>query len=114
MSGEWAEQAKCKGVDTELFFAPPEEGGIAKEVSAAARAFCRGEDDSGKECPVRRECLEYAIEANEKFGVWGGLDEGERRRVRRDRRAAERAREAARAAVVVRRRVVIRREVRWK
>lgn len=112
---EWTEQAKCRGIDTEFFFAPPDGGPMAKEVAAAARAFCRGEDDSGVECPVRSECLEYSLEANEKFGVWGGMDEGERRRARRDRRAAEREREAARAAVVVvRRRVVIRREVQWK
>lgn len=119
-NGAWTSEAKCRGEDTEVFFAPPGEGEVAREVIAAAKKFCNGGD--GHPCPVREQCLEYALESNEKFGVWGGMDEVERRRIRRDRRAREReeaARQSAEEArrerrVVVRRRVIIRREVRWK
>jgi WhiB family transcriptional regulator, redox-sensing transcriptional regulator len=68
----WQEQANCLGVDPDLFF--PERGASTKE----AKAVCRG-------CEVRAECLEYALSHGEKFGIWGGLSERERRRVRRQR-----------------------------
>ena len=42
------------------------------------------------ECEVRDQCLDYAIEMGEKFGIWGGLSERERRRVRRERAVRER------------------------
>ena len=76
----WQEQANCLGVDPDLFF--PERGASTKE----AKAVCRG-------CEVRAECLEYALCHGEKFGIWGGLSERERRRVRRQR-ALERQRRA--------------------
>ena len=76
----WQEQANCLGVDPDLFF--PERGASTKE----AKAVCRG-------CEVRAECLEYALTHGEKFGIWGGLSERERRRVRRQR-ALERQRRA--------------------
>jgi WhiB family transcriptional regulator, redox-sensing transcriptional regulator len=76
----WQEQANCLGVDPDLFF--PERGASTKE----AKAVCRG-------CEVRAECLEYALSHGEKFGIWGGLSERERRRVRRQR-ALERQRRA--------------------
>ena len=44
----------------------------------AAKAICR-------ECQVRGDCLEFALRSGEKFGIWGGLSERERRRVRRER-----------------------------
>jgi WhiB family redox-sensing transcriptional regulator len=59
-------------VDPDLFF--PERGASTRE----AKAVCRG-------CEVRDECLEYALDQGEKFGIWGGLSERERRRVRRQR-----------------------------
>ena len=68
----WQSDAKCLGVDPDLFF--PERGASTKE----AKAVCR-------ECPVRGDCLESALENNEKFGIWGGLSERERRRIRRAR-----------------------------
>jgi WhiB family transcriptional regulator, redox-sensing transcriptional regulator len=68
----WQEQANCLGVDPDLFF--PERGASTRE----AKAVCRG-------CEVRGECLEYALAHGEKFGIWGGLSERERRRVRRQR-----------------------------
>jgi WhiB family redox-sensing transcriptional regulator len=60
------------GVDPELFF--PERGSSTRE----AKEVCRG-------CVVRSECLEFAIANSEKFGIWGGMSERERRRVRRAR-----------------------------
>jgi WhiB family transcriptional regulator, redox-sensing transcriptional regulator len=73
----WQERANCLGVDPDLFF--PERGASTRE----AKAVCRG-------CEVRIECLEYAIRHGEKFGIWGGLSERERRRVRRERALARR------------------------
>ncbi len=77
----WQERANCLGVDPDLFF--PERGASTRE----AKAVCKG-------CEVRGECLEYALAHGEKFGIWGGLSERERRRVRRQR-ALERRRLAA-------------------
>ena len=68
----WQTRANCMGVDPELFF--PERGASTRE----AKEVCRG-------CVVREDCLEYAIANGEKFGIWGGMSERERRRVRRAR-----------------------------
>jgi WhiB family transcriptional regulator, redox-sensing transcriptional regulator len=68
----------CLGVDEELFF--PERGASTR----AAKEVCRG-------CVVREDCLDYALDNNEKFGIWGGLSERERRRIRRQRNIARRA-----------------------
>ena len=68
----WQEEANCLGVDPDLFF--PERGASTRE----AKAVCRS-------CEVRSDCLEYALAHGEKFGIWGGLSERERRRVRRAR-----------------------------
>jgi WhiB family redox-sensing transcriptional regulator len=68
----WQEEANCLGVDPDLFF--PERGASTRE----AKSVCRS-------CEVRVECLEYALSHAEKFGIWGGLSERERRRVRRQR-----------------------------
>lgn len=74
----WQTRANCLGVDPDLFF--PERGASTKE----AKAVCRG-------CEVRLDCLEYALQNGEKFGIWGGLSERERRRIRRQRALARRA-----------------------
>jgi WhiB family redox-sensing transcriptional regulator len=71
-AGRWQERANCLGVDPDLFF--PERGASTRE----AKGVCKG-------CEVRLECLEYALAQGEKFGIWGGLSERERRRVRRQR-----------------------------
>lgn len=70
---EWIEQAICRGVDPELFF--PARGSPTKE----AKALCKG-------CVVREECLDYALAHNERWGIWGGTTEKERRRLRRSLR----------------------------
>jgi WhiB family transcriptional regulator, redox-sensing transcriptional regulator len=80
----WQRQANCMGVDPDLFF--PERGASTRE----AKEVCRG-------CVVREDCLEYALSNSEKFGIWGGLSERERRKIRR-RRALERRAGAAAAA----------------
>ena len=80
----WQSKANCMGVDPELFF--PERGASTRE----AKEVCRG-------CVVREDCLEYALANGEKFGIWGGLSERERRKVRRARALARRANEAATA-----------------
>jgi WhiB family redox-sensing transcriptional regulator len=73
----WHDQANCLGVDPDLFF--PERGASTRE----AKEVCRG-------CVVREECLEYALSNGEKFGIWGGMSERERRRLRRARALARR------------------------
>ena len=74
----WQERANCLGVDPDLFF--PERGASTKE----AKGVCHG-------CEVQPDCLEYALRHGEKFGIWGGLSERERRRLRRQRALARRA-----------------------
>ncbi len=81
----WQRQANCMGVDPDLFF--PERGASTRE----AKEVCRG-------CVVREDCLEYALTNSEKFGIWGGLSERERRRIRRARSVAGRSRGAASAS----------------
>lgn len=71
----WRAVARCRGVDPEVFHPAPEEDGDE------AKAIC-------SLCAVREPCLEYAIATREKFGVWGGRNERERRReIRRRRRS---------------------------
>lgn len=66
----WMGAAECRDLDPELFY--PTQGGDA----ASAKAVCA-------QCCVRLECLAYAIDNNERFGIWGGRSERERRRMRR-------------------------------
>jgi WhiB family redox-sensing transcriptional regulator len=66
----WQDRALCAQTDPEAFF--PETGGSTRE----AKKVCRG-------CEVRAECLEYALEHDERFGIWGGMSERERRRLKR-------------------------------
>ncbi len=67
---DWQERALCAQTDPEAFF--PEKGGSTRE----AKRICSG-------CEVRAECLDYALAHDERFGIWGGLSERERRRLRR-------------------------------
>jgi WhiB family redox-sensing transcriptional regulator len=66
----WQEEALCAQTDPEAFF--PEKGGSTRE----AKRICVG-------CDVKAECLEYALASDERFGIWGGLSERERRRLKR-------------------------------
>ena len=74
----WQARSNCMGVDPDLFF--PERGASTRE----AKEVCRG-------CVVREDCLEYALDNGEKFGIWGGMSERERRRLRRARAIERRA-----------------------
>ena len=67
----WIERAACRGMDTELFY--PGRG----DDTSQAKATCQ-------RCPVADECLDYALRLGEKWGVWGGRSERERRSLRRD------------------------------
>ncbi|MPQ99106.1 WhiB family transcriptional regulator [Modestobacter sp. I12A-02628] len=69
-TSSWHEKALCAETDPEAFF--PEKGGSTRE----AKKICTG-------CEVRAECLEFAIANDERFGIWGGLSERERRALRR-------------------------------
>jgi WhiB family transcriptional regulator, redox-sensing transcriptional regulator len=66
----WRDLALCAETDPELFFV--EKGGTARP----AKRICG-------QCEVRAECLEFALEHNEGFGIWGGLTERERGMVKR-------------------------------
>jgi WhiB family transcriptional regulator, redox-sensing transcriptional regulator len=74
---DWRKRARCKGLDPEMFFAGKDE----RAETEAAKAICAG-------CPVQGACLEYALANGIEEGVWGGLGERSRRRIRRQRRLA--------------------------
>lgn len=67
---EWKDRALCAQTDPEAFF--PEKGGSTRD----AKRVCSG-------CEVRAECLSFALSNDERFGIWGGLSERERRRLKR-------------------------------
>jgi WhiB family redox-sensing transcriptional regulator len=73
---DWQTQAACRGADANLFFAPPhqesKEERIARE--AQAKAVCA-------RCPVREQCLSFALVTREPHGIWGGFNESERRQL---------------------------------
>jgi len=66
----WAKQAKCLQAEPDTFF--PEKGGSTRE----AKRICAL-------CDVRAQCLDYALDNDERFGIWGGLSERERRKLKR-------------------------------
>ena len=66
----WQSDALCAQTDPEAFF--PEKGGSTRD----AKKICAS-------CEVRSQCLEYALQNDERFGIWGGLSERERRKLRR-------------------------------
>ncbi len=81
----WQYRASCRGEEAEMFFAPnyferKEEKDLRE---ARAKAICAA-------CPVRVECLEYALANREPHGIWGGLNESERKALIRERERTER------------------------
>jgi WhiB family redox-sensing transcriptional regulator len=72
----WQLKAACRGPQAEVFFPPPgiehKEDRIDREREA--RAICRT-------CSVRRPCLDYALRIREPHGIWGGLNETERKQL---------------------------------
>lgn len=75
--GGWQEDAACRTADVELFFS------VEEEDQRKAVEYCQV-------CPVQQQCLEYAIENREMYGVWGGMTESERRAIIRDVRRRDR------------------------
>jgi WhiB family transcriptional regulator, redox-sensing transcriptional regulator len=78
----WRTRSACLDEDPELFF-PVGTTGPALEQTERAKAVCHG-------CAVINECLEWALESNQDAGVWGGLNEDERRTLRRQRQRRRR------------------------
>ncbi|ONI61632.1 WhiB family transcriptional regulator [Okibacterium fritillariae] len=66
----WQTDSLCAQTDPEAFF--PEKGGSTRD----AKRICSS-------CEVRSQCLEYALENDERFGIWGGLSERERRKLKK-------------------------------
>ena len=65
---EWQDEALCAQTDPEAFY--PEKGGSTVQAKRVCLA-----------CPVRSQCLSYALKHDERFGIWGGLSERERRKL---------------------------------
>lgn len=75
----WQDNAACRGLDLMLFFGPDGERQAEREYREyVAKEVCAG-------CPVRRDCLDYAVERPEAYGTWGNLGEEERKAERRKR-----------------------------
>ena len=72
---DWRDEAACAGQPDDLFFPRGDDDHVASRV-AKAKEICAV-------CPVSDACLQYALETNQRPGIWGGLTEEERRRVRR-------------------------------
>lgn len=83
----WRDDAACRNTDPDLFF-PVGSAGEAAEEARAAIAMCR-------RCPVRENCLEFAMVTNQRDGIWGAASEEDRRRMRSAWVAARRLRESA-------------------
>ena len=76
----WQDIAACKGMDPTIFFGPEHAESVKekRDREDSAKAVCHT-------CPVREECLEYALDAREGYGIWGGLTELERKALLRRR-----------------------------
>ena len=79
-SEHWQNFAACRGLDPEVFF---------DKSTTYAKSVC-------VPCSVRSECLEDALRMNSSFGVWGGLTEGERRKILKQREGAATRQKVAR------------------
>jgi WhiB family transcriptional regulator, redox-sensing transcriptional regulator len=79
----WRSEALCRDTDPELFF-PIGTTGAALVQIEHARAVCR-------QCPVQTDCLDFALRTNQDSGIWGGTSEEERRILRRDYVARQKA-----------------------
>jgi WhiB family redox-sensing transcriptional regulator len=84
----WAARGACRHSDPELFFPVAARGPALRQLARAKKVCAR--------CPVRIECLDYALQTGQAFGIWGGTSEEERRLMRR--RQLRRRRAAAGAA----------------
>lgn len=73
----WMQRAACRGLSHDLFFTPDGAQGV-DEKDLPGLLVCQS-------CPVQPDCLDYALKANEKFGLWGGMPTKKRKRLRRKR-----------------------------
>lgn len=85
----WRGQAECRRTNATVFFPPPhyELKPEKDEREELARSLCRA-------CPVQQACLDYSLSVREMHGIWGGLNELERRRLIRKRAAVATQRSA--------------------
>ncbi|MGI9033738.1 MAG: WhiB family transcriptional regulator [Acidimicrobiales bacterium] len=76
VEGLWQDKAACRGPQARVFFPPSrlERKDERDDREMHAKAICAS-------CPVRRPCLDYALEIREPHGIWGGLNELERKAV---------------------------------
>jgi WhiB family transcriptional regulator, redox-sensing transcriptional regulator len=72
---DWRDEAACRDTDPELFF-PDDTNRFARAHVRTAKLICRG-------CPVSAACLNWALASGQEAGIWGGLTEDERHRLRR-------------------------------
>lgn len=84
---DWVDEGRCGQADPEAYF--PKQG----ESTRYVKSICNGrEAGAGGSAipprPVRDQCLQYALDNDERWGVWGGLSEGQRARLKRGRNAA--------------------------
>ncbi|MGB3699567.1 MAG: WhiB family transcriptional regulator [Gordonia sp. (in: high G+C Gram-positive bacteria)] len=71
---DWPSRARCRDSPVDAFYPPTGESrGLRRRREELAKQVCA-------ECPVRRQCRDYALAADEPYGVWGGMTETERRR----------------------------------
>lgn len=82
----WRKLAICRDTDPELFFPVGSTGQALLQIARAKEVCC--------ECPVKPECLEFALETNQDTGIWGGTSEEERRQIRREIAVRTRAQRA--------------------
>jgi WhiB family transcriptional regulator, redox-sensing transcriptional regulator len=82
---DWQDEAACRGHDNVLFFGEEGESELERQAREGhAKSICAT-------CPVAEPCLEFAMETNQKYGIWGGLTDKERASLKRRRARARRA-----------------------
>ena len=76
MTGQWRQNAACRGMPVDAFFHPENTyGPTRRRLEEAAKKVCAG-------CSVRAQCGEWALTTREVYGVYGGLTEEERKQIR--------------------------------
>lgn len=108
--GAWRRRARCQNKGVDVMFHDRDTASSEKEIHsriAESKLLCWGDGEKTGECLARQACLDYALEHNEAFGIWGGHTPRERIAIRREMRQAAKtpnvtaqAREAAHAGAV--------------
>lgn len=74
----WLENSACKNVpDPDIFF-PPRDKALYKGIADEAKSYCFGNGETTSACPVRKECLWYAVASDMEHGIFGGMSHRER------------------------------------